>query len=227
MTGADFKDAFLPLVKPLAFAAGSIAIGLFLFGIEVPEEEKMRAVGLAGGGFVFFAIAAGILLVPVFRFGSSIIEGIFWPTDSYTPPALYKLAEWLTKEGRFADAMAEYEKIDSNHPGQLATYLGILEVQIIYMGDANSALHTLQRGLKKLKKPVQQQMLQQHYDTLWQQAQEQVVAPPAEQTPAEIEAWSELSHEEENIVQDEQWQAPVEEGWEQPAEDTDTPRQQQ
>jgi tetratricopeptide (TPR) repeat protein len=142
--------AVLKWVAALAALAG----GGWLFSIEVDSEaEPYRALGYAAGGMALIAVAAGIALVPVGRWLVAWIEMLFFPSGgSYTPPALYKLPEWMISQGRYGDALAEYEKIQKHHPRDVAAYEGRLYVLHACMGNTAAAEKLFRQGLRRAPK---------------------------------------------------------------------------
>lgn len=140
-----------------------LALGGWLFSIEVDSQaEPYRALAYAAGGFLLIAICAGIALVPVGRWLADLIEVILLPSGgSYTPPALYKLPEWLISQGRYADALAEYEKIQKHHPRDLAAFEGRLYVLHACMGNTAAAEKLYSRAIKRI--PAEQRATLTYY----------------------------------------------------------------
>lgn len=167
----DLKESIVRLLKPFLIAAVCFAIAGTLFKMgpettpESTQEENMKALGFAFGGFVFVAAGAGVLLIPVGRLLGNAFESIFWPSGKYTPPALFKLAEWYTKEGRYGDALVEYEKITKNHPRSREAYEGMLYVQYACMGNTALATTTYQKAFKKVPNE-QKDTLSAYYQSL-------------------------------------------------------------
>jgi len=152
----EVKESIVRLVKPLLVAFLLIAAGGWMFSFDVPagedvsNRERMKALGFAFGGFVLIAAGSGILLFPLSRLVSSYFESLFWPADLGVAPALHKLPEWYLKEGRYADALAEYEKMIRNHPRMVEAYQGLLYVLYACMGDVASAEKRFRQARRKI-----------------------------------------------------------------------------
>jgi tetratricopeptide (TPR) repeat protein len=135
-------------------ALAALAGGGWLFSIEVDSEaDPYRALGYAAGGLALIAVAAGIAVVPAGRWLVGLIDTLFLPSGgSYTPPALYKLPEWMISQGRYGDALAEYEKIQKHHPRDVAAYEGRLFVLHACMGNTAAAEKLFLQALRRAPK---------------------------------------------------------------------------
>lgn len=144
-----------------------LAAGGWLFSIEVDSQaEPYRALGYAAGGLALIAVCAGIALVPIGRWLADLIDVLFLPSGgSYTPPALYKLPEWMISQGRYADALAEYEKIQKHHPRDAAAYEGRLYVLYSCMGNTAAAEKLYSKALKRIPE-AQRPAFQAYMDQL-------------------------------------------------------------
>jgi tetratricopeptide (TPR) repeat protein len=152
----ETRESLIRLLRPLLFSFFLIAVGGWLFSLKIPtgEEasnaERMKALGYAFSGFLLIGAGAGILLFPLAHVISSYFESLFWPSDLGVAPALHKLPEWYLQEGRYADALAEYEKMIRNHPRMPEAYQGLLYVLYACMGDTVSADKRYRKGLRKI-----------------------------------------------------------------------------
>jgi tetratricopeptide (TPR) repeat protein len=148
-------------------ALAALGGGWWLFNIPVDsEKDPYRALAYAAGGFALIAVAAGFCVVPVGRWFLNIIDVLFLPSGGgYTPPALYKLPEWMISQGRYADALAEYEKIQKHHPRDGAAYEGRLYVLHTCMGNTAAAEALYTKALRRVP-PAQQPELVQYMESL-------------------------------------------------------------
>lgn len=153
-------------IKPFLIASFCFALGIGFFSVDVPEEEKMKSLGFAATGLVCFVIGFAFIISPLIRLVSAGFESLFWPSDSYIPPPNFKLAEWYQKEGRYGESIAEYEKMLKHHSHNSDVYLGLIRVQLLSMGDSNSALKTYNTALKKIKDPQALEQFQRDYEAL-------------------------------------------------------------
>ncbi|MEO0452861.1 MAG: hypothetical protein AAFY98_01830 [Verrucomicrobiota bacterium] len=162
----DFKEDVQPLFKPLLIAVAAFIAGAVFFNWEVGEEDSAGQVTMMVIGAIFIAIGAGFILWPGGKFMLSIFEGIFWPQDSYKAPANYKLPEWYCQQGRYGEALEEYEKIISNYPREQDAWVGLLNVYLYYMGDSAHGEQVYQRALKALKGTESESVITEHYQVL-------------------------------------------------------------
>lgn len=150
-------------------AAPCFAAAIYFFSIHAPKDptpdEKLKELGFAFIGFLLFAAGAAVLIFPLGRFLSSIFESLFWPTDTYLPPPLFKLAAWYVEQGRYAEALAEYEKILKHHRHNSDAYRGLLYVLHACMGDVQSAEKIYQKARKKVPE-AQRDALAAYYQEL-------------------------------------------------------------
>lgn len=164
--GLDFKDDIQPMLKPLMIAAVAFVIGFTLFNLEIGEEDSSGRITAMIIGGVFFAVGGGFLIWPVGKLLVSAFEMIFWPQDAYKAPPNFKLPEWYCQQGRYGDALEEYEKIVSNYPQELDGWVGILNVTVYYMGNVPGGAALLERARKALKDPQSLQAIEEHYTAL-------------------------------------------------------------
>ncbi len=159
----SYKEDIQPLIKPVLIAAVAFIIGYVIFTWNLDEEDSSGKIITMIIGAIFFAGGAGFVIWPVGRLMVSAFEAIFWPQDNYKAPANYKLPEWYCQQGRFAEALEEYEKIVQNYPHELDGWIGLLNVAVYYMGDVGSGEKFLQRAMKALPEASDRQALEEHY----------------------------------------------------------------
>lgn len=129
-----------------------------------PEESKALSYPFLFIGCLFIGLAGGVLLIVLAKGGLILIDIIMFPGDpGDPPPALYKLPEWYITEGRYEEALDEYEKISKIHPRELACWTGMLDVNITYLGDPAAAKKSARTGLRKLRSKENQDQLKQYY----------------------------------------------------------------
>ncbi|MEM6883506.1 MAG: hypothetical protein AAF571_00635 [Verrucomicrobiota bacterium] len=138
------------------------AVGVH-FGWD-PEESKVVSYPLFAPGMFCVVIAGGVFLIVIAKIGLILIDMILFPGEpGDPPPALYKLPEWYISEGRFGDALEEYEKISKAHPKEVECWTGMLDVLVTHMGNINAARKTAQTGLRKVRAQEKQEQLRQYY----------------------------------------------------------------
>jgi tetratricopeptide (TPR) repeat protein len=130
-----------------------VAAGFWLYGIPVDsEKDPYLAVGYGAAGLACMVAAMGFFFVPVSQWALGLVDALFMPAGTYTAPALYKLPEWYISQGRYADALGEYEKILKNHPRDLAAYEGQLYVHYACMGNTAAAEKLFPKALRRTAK---------------------------------------------------------------------------
>jgi tetratricopeptide (TPR) repeat protein len=164
--GIDFKDDIQPLFKPLLIATAAFIVGYIIFTWKLDEEDSSGKIVTMIIGGVFFAVGAGFVIWPVGRLMVTAFEAIFWPEDSYKSPANYKLPEWYCQQGRYAEALDEYEKIIENYPHELDGWVGMLNVSVYYMGDVGTGEKIYRRALHALTGEADRQAVQEHYTAI-------------------------------------------------------------
>ncbi len=132
-----------------------------------PAESKVLSYPFLLIGCLFIGLAGGVFLIVLAKGGLVLIDIIMFPGEpGDPPPALYKLPEWYISEGRYEEALDEYQKISKIHPKDLACWTGMLDVLITYMGDAATAKKSARIGLRKLRSTEQREQLRQYYHGL-------------------------------------------------------------
>ncbi len=144
-------------------AVGTLLVRL---GLDAETREVVSLPWVVLGSSVL-ALSGAVLLVLLARGSLLLIDMVLFPGESGgPPPALYKLAEWYMAEGRYADALAEYEKISKSHPRELECWTGMLDVVAGAMGDVKRAQAVARKGIRRLRDAGKRVALQAHYQQL-------------------------------------------------------------
>jgi hypothetical protein len=158
----------MSLVKALVLFVlfGALGAAGTHFGWDA-EKSEVLSYPLLVIGCIFVGLAGGVFLIVLAKGGLLLIDILMFPGEpGDPPPALYKLPEWYLTEGRFADALIEYEKIAKIHPRELACWTGMLDVLVTHMGNVDAARKIARTGLRKLRDKENQAQLRQYYLTL-------------------------------------------------------------
>jgi tetratricopeptide (TPR) repeat protein len=178
------KESVVQGLRPLIVAFTLISVGAYFFSMEIPIDEtatnqnRLKALGYAFAGVLFIATGSAVLLLPLARFISTLFGSLFWPNGAEVAPALHKLPEWYIGEGRYAEALVEYEKMLLNNPRQLEAIQGLLYVLSACMGDVVSADKRYHKALKKISSPDREVLKNYYYELL----ENRVAAPDHSQT---------------------------------------------
>ena len=115
-------------------------------------------------GSTFIALAGAVFLVVLARVSLMVVDFILFPGASgEPPPALYKLPEWYIEQNRLGEALLEYQKIEKEHPRDLACYTGQVTLLAGHMGLVGAARKVARRGLRRLKDRAELEELRNHY----------------------------------------------------------------
>lgn len=112
-----------------------LAGGCFYFSVRY-MAMAVKLESLAAAPSLFFGIGAFIFaiflispetVVKICEFCSRPLTNIIYPSATADkPPLTYRMAHLYTKQMRFADAVAEYQKIIQYYPRERTAYLELL-----------------------------------------------------------------------------------------------------
>ncbi len=129
------------------FAIGCFGLALwFLKNAFPPIEGEFRPFdtsGLVIGGLLlalgFFAIVTNVIQIATKPF-VLLIDSIFFPGGKLSKPILnLKLPEFYLREGRYEEALDEYQKIMRHYPDETAAYEGAIDLLVNEFSDLNEA----------------------------------------------------------------------------------------
>lgn len=155
----------MSLVKAIILFVVFAALGVagVHFGWN-PEESKVTQPVLFGLGCLFVGLAGGVLLIMLAKWGLVLIDVVMFPGEpGAPPPALYKLPEWYISEGRYEEALDEYEKISKTHPKEVECWKGMLDVLVTHMGNTDAARKAARTGVRKVRAKENQDYLREYY----------------------------------------------------------------
>jgi MFS family permease len=162
------------LIRTLVIAAILIGIGCFVFAkftqrlpIDALPDDKLRDLLFTMLGILFLAAGAAVLLWPLAGTISYYFESLFWASGgAAAAPPMYKLAAWLTEQGRYGESLAEYQKITRRDGRATVAYEGQLYVMIHAMGMGSAP--AVQKLLAIARKKVRPEDLP-HLDWFYEQ----------------------------------------------------------
>ena len=106
-------------------------------------------------GFAFYFVAAIFLARPLAHWLAEPIGGLLWPKRYYDKPQpMYGIPESRRIRGLPEEAIAEYEKIAAEHPGEVRPWLEMIDIALTDLHDPERANAFFQRGLAALSQPA-------------------------------------------------------------------------
>ena len=96
-----------------------------------------------------FMLAFGILLIApdIVSFLTRNAGGILWGSRGGKVQPIYGIPEARACEGRYEEAIAEYEAIMEEFPGEVKPYVEIIEIACRRLNDAGMAKEYYDRGM--------------------------------------------------------------------------------
>lgn len=113
--------------------------------------------------FALFAILMMPELVRPFTFVVDWLLGTM-PGSNEKPPLDLRLARHYVKEERYEDALAEYLRVMSHHPGVVETYVKVMEMIAELGGNMRELDAVYQKGQRKLTSPGDLEELKDAYE---------------------------------------------------------------
>jgi hypothetical protein len=157
----------------------------------VREQVWRLAAGLpllAAGGYLLFTtgrfgafawlpfgLAGGILVGPLItELCAEPLRGLFYPRRYAARPApMYGIPESKRAKGRYEEAIADYERIAAEYPGELRPYVGMIEIAIVNLRDPQRAARVFERGVAALEDPDARDALARVYSGVRTRMEEQ------------------------------------------------------
>ena len=127
-----------------------IAAPVFAYGWHLIAAAKS---GWSNTPQIFFAMAcfvacAFIVAPAVARLISEPTGALYYSDKKYIlPPPLYDVAESLREQGRYAEAMTEYEKIAEQYPDETKPFVEMIDMAVEGFKDRELAKAIYKRGL--------------------------------------------------------------------------------
>jgi hypothetical protein len=113
-----------------------------------------------------FIIGAVILAPSVAGALSGWVGGLFDPSERGKPTPIYSIPESKYKRERYAEALAEFEKLSQQFPEEFRPYQAMLEITLIHQKDRARADAIYQRGMAELKQTEQRELLTKIYNAI-------------------------------------------------------------
>ena len=115
-------------------------------------------------GLAFLIAGAAVLMFPLWRLSAEPIGSLFYPSDHAEQPApQYSIPESKRKSGLFEEAIAGYEKIAAQYPGDVRPYLAMMEIAIVDLKDPERGSRFYDKGMSAITTPEGQESLSSFY----------------------------------------------------------------
>jgi hypothetical protein len=149
---------------------GRFLIALPFFGIG--SYQLFHAIGTGSPGMAYGTVLFGIAFIIV---GSCIVAfplaelfarplmSLYWPTGSGPAQPNFSIPEAHVKQGRYEQAMIEYEAIAQQKPDELRAYLGMVEVAFRDLKDPERAAAVYRQGMDHLGNEKTEAVLHRMY----------------------------------------------------------------
>jgi len=146
------------IIRTLLIAVVLLGIGCYIFinytqqlPADADPDAKLKDLLFTMLGVVFIIVGAGFLLWPLAGTIGYYFESLFWAKgDAAKSPPMYKLAAWLAEQGRYGEALAEYQKITKRDKKATIAYEGQIYVLAYAMGNTPAAEKLWRTARKKV-----------------------------------------------------------------------------
>ena len=151
------QHAWLSLMAHTLLAVPCFAFGGYQLTAAYHDLGAVRPL-LLGMGLL---LAGSVLIArPVARLLARPWGALYFPDEPYArPPPRYSIAEARVKEGRYAEALAMYEKIAADYPDEIKPHLAMLELAVRRLHDPVRATAIYHRSRAALRQPAQRAVL--------------------------------------------------------------------
>lgn len=145
----NYPDLIRQLLKRLAIAAPFFALGAFL----VARNGRTNVLGVLWG-LGFMTIGVAIVTVPLAGLLAEPIGGLVYfqgrHRDKLGP--IYSMAEAMRSAGRYQEALAEYERMTHEFPGEIKPYVEMIDIAVVSLKDGPLAESFFHKGMEAFEK---------------------------------------------------------------------------
>ena len=140
----ETQSSLLRLLTSVVLAVALLVVGWKL----MPTEGSWGAIVPILGGMLCFLLAACIVAIPLARWFAEPWGSLYLPgrmADEKAP--MYGIPQSKRKKGLFEEAMADYETIVREHPGELRAYVEMMDMAVVDLKDRHRAERIYEQGL--------------------------------------------------------------------------------
>lgn len=185
----SYKDILLSLLKRVLIAVPFVALSFFLLSRAGGGGSLLGAYAMGLLGCASMIAVAIVVAFPLARLIAEPSGSLYWPTGRFDrPQPMYGIPQSKRAKGLYEQAMAGYEKIIRDYPGELKPYVEMIDIAVVDLRDPDRATWLLNRGLAVLKKEEDRATLSRIYSAIitrltprseWlQQQMDRILVPP-------------------------------------------------
>lgn len=154
------------LLVRLLFALPLMAVGMGVLYAGT-KGSAMGALFVIPVAALFFALG-GVFLAPwVAERVADPVGNLFMPDRRFDrPQPMYSIAEGKRARCEFAEAMAQYEDILVQHPGDLRCYIAMMDIAATDLRDPELAESIYRRAIHDIERKKDRETLKQAHEEL-------------------------------------------------------------
>ena len=154
-----YGDFCFRLLKRFILAALFFSIGFYLL--------HQGNIGAAFIGLPAFIVGAIIVAPPLAELIAEPTGNLFWPSAQYDrPQPAYSIPQSKRARGLYEEAMAGFEKLAKEHPGEVQPYIEMIDIAIVNLHDPKRAQVIFHRGIDALQKDEDRETLARMYHAI-------------------------------------------------------------
>lgn len=164
----------------IRWAIGAAALAT-AFSVGARAAKGVGGVGATWLGVFLIVVAAvcifpeviAALAAPILRW----IDSIYLPGGRPEPaPLNYRLVRYYQVTQQYDLAVAEYQRILADYPGEVEAYLGLVGLLVNEIGDRRSARRWLKRGLRRVPSRADRHQLREEFASLLEPLDQRISA---------------------------------------------------
>lgn len=145
----NYHSILLSLGRRLLVALPFLGFGVLLLFRAGGGWGAGAAQGLFGSAMIL--IAAVILAFPLARLLAEPVGSLFYPSGKFDrPQPMYSIPAGKRKKTLYEEAIADYEKIAADHPGEVKPYIEIIDITVTDLHDKARARRVYEAGIGAL-----------------------------------------------------------------------------
>jgi len=155
------KRAASSVGKRLLIAVPFVVLMACVVAVARKSESEAAALIAAVACFLILAVFVGVNVAPgIGEFFGSRFCGWLYPTDRFNrPQPMYGVPAAQRARGLYEEAIAGYEKIAEDYPGEVKPYIEMIDIAVVNLEDRDMAKAILYRGLDVLKREQDRKVL--------------------------------------------------------------------
>ena len=149
--------------------AGRLLLASPLLGIQAWLAVTWGGFGGIAG--IPFGFAAGLIIWPSLAdIVAEPFRALMYPMARFSKPVpMYSVPKAKRARGDLEGALADYERMEAEYPGDLEVYRNMLELLVLEMKSPEKASEVFQRALQKLRKAEHREGLARLYEGMLSQ----------------------------------------------------------